>query len=177
MSSGRVDPVDPAGMWTASRSLRYGVDYVVTTLKVISGSAAYHIQSHNRIVSIIPQWSAKMLPCEQAAAALAASVTTEQRLWCHVPVWLCQQHALRSSVHAVVDLWHELSSRTARHYSSLMVTDWQYKAYKPTFEQWRMAADDEYAVMPVDMVVAGLISGCRTSIAGQLSYRASVFPR
>jgi len=83
----------------------------------------------------------------QAVVALAASVTTVATAVMACTGLTVSQHALHSSLHVVVDLWLQLYSRTARHYSSLIVTVY---GYKPTFKQWRMAADDEYAVTLVD---------------------------
>ena len=88
-----------------------------------------------------------MLLCRQAAAALAASVTTVATAVMACTGLTVSQHAPHSSVHVVVDLWLQLNSRTARHYSSLIVT---VCCYKPMFEQWRMAAGDEY---PVHIIV------------------------
>lgn len=93
-----------------------------------------------------------MLLCRQAAAALVASVTSIATVVMEYAGLTVSQHTPHSSVHVVVDLWHELNSRTAWHYSNLIVT---MLGSKPMFEQWRMSAGDKYAVMLVN-------DSCRT---------------
>jgi len=88
-----------------------------------------------------------VLLCKQDAVGLAANVTTVAMAVMECAGLTVSQHVPCSSVHAVADLWRGLSSRTVRHCSNLIMT---VLGYKPKFEQWKMAAGDECAVMPVN---------------------------
>ena len=129
-TTGHVDKrrVGPVGLCTVSRSLRYDGVAVVMTLYVISAV------------------------CTQAAAGLAANVTFAAMAVMECTGLTVSQHVPHSSVHAVADPWRRLSSRTARRCNNLTMT---VSGYKPKFEQWKMAAGGEYAVMSIS-------GSCRT---------------